>query len=141
MAFAEAMNVSEGTSTSSSGSTPATSRAGCRAAVPVDVATAKRVPTAAATMCSSRSTKGPTEETHSVSRHSLTYCQAACPRMQGTHNGMKPAGAAPGSNDVDTGPVPPLMCAQPLQRALQAFLQADFRFPAKQGTGPGVVRQ
>src|SRR5690242_18524474 len=80
------MNVSVETSTSSSGSTPATSSAACSAAVPFVVATACAVPTTSATSCSKRSTYAPTDDTHPVSRQSFTYCHAF-PRIAGSHNG------------------------------------------------------
>src|SRR4051812_26877812 len=102
------MKVRLGTRTSSSGWTPADTSARCRAAVPLTTATAWRAPTASATIFSKRSTNGPTDETQLVSRHSLTYAQAL-PAISGTQSGTKPRGAAPGSNDVDTGTVPPLI--------------------------------
>ena len=56
MALAGAIKVSEETSTSSSACTPASSRAMCRAAVPLTVAMAYLVPARSATIFSNRST-------------------------------------------------------------------------------------
>src|ERR1700722_13319234 len=54
---------------------------------------------------------------------------------------MKPSGAAPGSNDVDTGPVPPQMFAHPIDRAPQPLLQTDRGRPAEQLAGAAAVSQ
>ncbi len=57
--------------TSSPGSTPATIRQRCSAAVPVTVATAKGEPVKAASSASKRRVKPPSVETQFVSRVSL----------------------------------------------------------------------
>src|SRR5262250_2901197 len=81
------MKVKVGTSTSSSGLTPAARSATWSAAVPFTVATAWGTPTWAATSRSKRSTKGPTEETQLVSRHSLRYVHSL-PARCGTALGI-----------------------------------------------------
>src|SRR5438876_1431204 len=87
MALTGAMKVSVETSTSSSAATPITSRAICKADVPLLVATAVRAPTLCATLCSNRLTYSPTDETQPVSRQSFTYFHSF-PRISGTERGM-----------------------------------------------------
>src|SRR6185437_6693339 len=87
IALTGAMNVSVETRTSSSPSTPATISAVCNAEVPLDVATAKRVPVALARARSNRSTYSPTDDTQFVSRHSLMYAHSL-PRISGTQSGI-----------------------------------------------------
>src|SRR5579862_7061615 len=125
------MNVSADTRTSSSGLTPATRSAMCRADVPLAAATPKRVLTKSATSRSNRSTKGPTDETHPVSRHSLTYAHSF-PRISGTDRGMSSFSRNDGPLDAEfIRTVPLQVLAYPIDRKFQAFLQADPWLPAE----------
>src|ERR1700722_1254927 len=115
--------------TSSPASTPATCSAICSAAVPFTVATPDRAPTKLATAFSNRSTKGPTEETHPVSRHSLTYFHSL-PRISGTDNGI--TFVSVGGIILDRefmGAVPGQVLLHPLDCKLQTLFQGDMGFP------------
>src|SRR5262245_62051677 len=121
------MKVRAETRTSSPGPTPATSRATCKAAVPLAIATAWRVPAASAAKRSKRSTKGPTDDTQPVSRHSLTYAHSL-PPSSGAQSGITPAAwGAPGSNRIDAGPVALKVLLHPRDRLGEPFLQVELR--------------
>ena len=63
MGFTDPTKVKSEQSTSSPGRTPSTRSATCRAAVPVEQATAKRAPTRRAKVSSNSPTNGPTDDT------------------------------------------------------------------------------
>ena len=87
-AFAGAINVKLGRTTSSPASTPAIFKATWRAAVPLEVATAPVAPTFFANSSSNLVTKLPTDDTHPVSKHSRTNSHSWRP-MLGILKGMK----------------------------------------------------
>src|SRR5687767_13813739 len=123
IAFADAMNVSDGTSTSSPGSTPASRIATCSAAVPVAHATACFAPTYAANSRSNRSTNGPTDDTKFVVTHSSRYLRSLPPRY-GSLSGTR--------SDMVLVPVQMHVLAHPLGGAAEAVLEGDRVAPAEQ---------
>src|SRR5579863_3694392 len=110
------------------------------AAVPVDVATEKRVPTRAASSLSNRSTNAPTEETHPVSRHSLTYFHSF-PRISGIERGMWPSAAGvPGSlQDVDARTILIQMLLNPVNGEVEPRLERDGWLPAQNSMRRGAI--
>src|SRR5690242_6923790 len=130
-AFAGAANVSAGTITSSSRCTPATTRARCNAAVPLVHATPCERPACPAISFSKRVTKSPADNTHPVSRHALMYVQAL-PPINGTDSGIQSAAdGPPGSDAVFTGSEAFKIRLHPLDRQLQALVEAVLRRPSK----------
>src|SRR3972149_8544275 len=98
MALAGAMKVRVDTKTSSSGRIPETRSAIWSAVVPWSVATPYFAPTYLTTAVSKRSTAGPADETHFVSRHSLMYFHSL-PRISGSQSGIISSGRAASGSD------------------------------------------
>src|SRR5260221_3099073 len=137
-AFAGAMNVTAGISTSSFASTPAIKSAVCRAAVPLTSATPCARPARSAMTRSRRVTNGPADDTQFVSRHSLTYAHSLPPRC-GTLNGIFRSAAADTSDAIAFRPVSLKVVLHPRDRRSKAVAQRMPGRPAEQRPRPRRV--